>query len=494
MLLALLLITLNQRVFFASSSDGGSIDAYNVRVYNDSTWYVGLGVNMWNVDASAVYLLKFVNGQQVNGAYLGAVYGNVTSLDMDFYGDSIYVVWAGDSTWIRLAVLPLDLSSVRIISNFEGPFKRIWSSKIMFARYQNIVYGYHAFSYRGQNDEDSLILLRQQIFPQGRTDRCIFHGSSPSYVIDLDYIMKDDTFLVYLLKEGELTQDPNLAHCWLYVFTDDLGSGILDQSLNDVYLPFGMDTVWLSNFAITSNYAVAFANDYFDDNSYLFSQNFNYGRGGNSWVGPMRRSYPYSYFYVKGFTLQDSIFFPVIFENNGKIMFSTFKCGQGDISLSMMPPVPISDTNNFSDLPLLIYLYHSARRNLYRPCFDYSPSKATFVAVWHQDFWHWVGPPIMPVLDSSILWMYYDISPRVSEVRAFDYDLKWDAERKMLFVKSNYDDEFTVDVRDVLGRNVKNLKLEGGKGLRVDLPQKGVYFLVVKSRKGVSKSIKVINL
>uniref|UniRef100_A0A7V3KN90 T9SS type A sorting domain-containing protein n=1 Tax=candidate division WOR-3 bacterium TaxID=2052148 RepID=A0A7V3KN90_UNCW3 len=479
MLLLLMLFSLNQAITVTRAENGDYLEAYNLCMYDDSTSFLALGIYNQS-DISSIYVLKYVNTDWADAQFCTGVPGHITGLDIYTYQDSIYLVVSGDSGYINLIVLSVQNIHLGRSEQIEGPFHVIRSVKTDIYRENDTTYGFLVFSYLGSNGDDSVKIDKVNT-TAGSHQRWYMVSFTPTYPMDIGFNSFPGISLYHFYFLYVPQSDPNTFYPHIVTYTNN---GPYSE-----HYPFSLVDAQLPSFAATSNYVIDFANRIDYPDSFLYEYSTTSGTG--SWQGPVR-GIGLSHFYVEGFTIQDTSYFPHLYVRNGKIFHRIFKFPAGNTEPLISEEIQISDTANFADFPL-VSTYHSALRNFYRPLMKYSPSKSSMCAVWHQDFWHYRStPPYLPVLDSTILWMDINKSQGVLENIA-GFKMKWDIKEGLLTINSSKQEDYSVEVYDVMGKLVLKTNAKSNVPTPLNLLKKGLYFVKASSGSGVNKVIKILN-
>jgi len=480
-LLLSILITLNQAIFTTYAENGQYLEAYNICMYNDSTSFLTLAIYIPQIDASTIYLSKFINANCVEQTPCGAVPGHVTGLELITYQDSIYLVTSGDSVYVNLLVFSTQNIQNGRIEQLEGPFQAIRSLKADFYQENDSAFGLLALSYQGSNGDDTVIIVKTNL-TNGSSQTWYLTSFTPNYPmgIGINQLPGISLYHFYFLYVPQSNPDVYYPHIVTFTNIGPYGE----------YYPFSLVDVQLPSLGATSNFVLDFANRMNYPDSFLYEYSLTSGTG--SWHGPVS-GIGLSHFYIDEFTIGDTSYFPHIYVKDSKIFHRFFKFPSESTEPLISEEMQISDTNNFADFPL-VYSHHGALRNFYRPILKYSPSKSAMCVVWHQDFWHYTStPPYFPIRDSTILWMDLKISQKISENLA-GFKIKWDIKEGMLNIISKKEEEYFLEVYDSMGKLTLKTRAKSNNPVKLNLKKKGIYFVRAVALKGVNQVVKIINL
>lgn len=479
--LIVLIIGVNTSLMTVKSSDNLYLDAYTLKLYDDTTAFIGVGIYNSMSDYTMIYLFKLVNGSIDLANYLGGLYGHCTSLDIAFLGDSVFTVVSGDSGYIYAVITDRNLNQLGILP-FTGEFSpKIYSAKIMVVSKGEYINGYAVYSFRGSGGRNTLVISRKQLSPGNAEAQIRWEMSYEPYVVDLDYSIGLDTFFIYVSREMTDPNDPSNSKGVVNVFTDAITTGQFSTRMEYERYPFGLEeSVKYMTFAADSCHTIAVAHRE-DDSRYFISYNSNFGRG--QWdcsivLDTFRNDY-----FLTSYFLGDTSFFPMMWGMyNGSIYIEKFKIPRNQTQGAWETMWEITENPTYITFPFA-RSFHSARMSLYRKRLEYSPSLASHMAIWHQDFYHYTPTwPYIPVLDSTSLWIDYAFTPRVEE-RWEKVRLYWDVKTKTLRLVGGFGNkDYRVEVYDILGvrKLASQIPLDGTMPLT--LLRSGVYFVILKGR------------
>ncbi|MEO0242122.1 MAG: T9SS type A sorting domain-containing protein [candidate division WOR-3 bacterium] len=491
MWLLVLVIGLNRSLLTTRSVENQFMDAYTVKVSDDTTAYMGVGIYNAEADYTTIYLLKLINGFVSSANYLGAVYGHCTSLDITFIGDSVFTIFSGDSGYIYLYISDRSLNPIETFQITEGFKPKIYSAKIMVISHGVYKYGYSAYSFRGNGGSDTLVVTRKQFSPGNAEAQLGFAVSYEPYVVDLDYSIGLDTFFVYVSREATDPNNPSVSRGVINVYTDALTTEQFTTRMEYELYPFGLEeNIKYMTVAAESCHAIAIAQKE-DGSGYFISYNHNFGRGqwsSATYIDDIRNDY-----FITSYFLNDTSFFPMIWGmSNGSIFIEKFKIPRNQQQGTWESMWEITENPTYQTFPLA-FTYHSARMSLYRKRLEYSPSLTSHLALWHQDFYHYTPTwPHLPVLDSTTLWIDYDYSPGVGEGTE-QLKVMWDMKTKVLRIsKCASDKSCFVNVFDIFGRKILNSEIPYEGVIPLKLSRGGIYIIKISSQGRVVFCKKII--
>ena len=471
------------------SSDYRYPVAYDMIWPNDTLMFAAIAFN--DTAYGYVYYYKSSNqGQNWSpfGAYYWPSQGKIESIDLEFYGDTMYALWLMENGALLVHGLSFTGGSGATYPNTSD--STVSAFLEIAERGGNPIF--YIATTEASADVDSFTIYKSTDYgatwnvvvnlPQVRSDY-------ERTIRDFDFTTKSDTILLYYTYERKDTAS-NDHDIWTRVYMDDPSGNVTYSFLSAISINSTLDTRYPSLTAFgdyiiclyeaNSDILYSYSTDYGDNFTRDIAFPFNTADS-TEWASYAR----WWWGYISGG-------FNIIFLRENNLYYVETIIDADTISWDS--PVLVSDQHTPQYFLLNIFNYS------YRPKLVNRYNVATPAVIWNHDYSHINWPNPLPVYDSTKFYTDNMVATGVGEI-AINKPLNI---KVNTFATNNLHLEFSTPVDrniklfifDVQGRQVKESEIVKGTQeitLDVHVLKPGIYFLRIKDRQATEtrKFIKV---